>query len=298
LKKRIKVSTGDLKHVVDLLELMMKKQISEHQYKLNALKLRQVRAHQIMIFEWAVEFVNPEALDIVLEHWQKLKKGEISRVCDGTFEKTIGLLCAYTCERQQARGKPLLLSKFNKRWRYKQREELGEGTDMPYELTRNPAVIPRKRGKGKQAQAISSTRRDASHWEQQGRGRGSGRAGQAGRQAGGRAGGRAGVQAGGRASGRAVKAGRAGRGIGRQAGRGKEKEAAPIEVSSDDGVLSEISIATEDEIWVERAREKRRRQPTVKAAEAAKAKAEAEKAAMEKAAAAAAAQAEIDFWEL
>ena len=91
LKKRIKVSTGDLKHVVDSLELMMKKQISEHQYKLNALKLRQVRAHQIMIFEWAVEFVNPEALDIVLEHWQKLKKGEISRVCDFTFEKTMGL---------------------------------------------------------------------------------------------------------------------------------------------------------------------------------------------------------------
>ena len=45
LKRRIKVSTGDLKHVVDSLELMMKKQISEHQYKLNALKLRQVRAH-------------------------------------------------------------------------------------------------------------------------------------------------------------------------------------------------------------------------------------------------------------
>jgi hypothetical protein len=53
-----------------------------------------------------------------------------------------------------------------------------------------------------------------------------------------------------------------------------------------------------DEIWVEAAREKRRRQPTLKAAEAAKAKAEAEKAAMKKAAAAAAAQAEIDFWEL
>jgi hypothetical protein len=38
LKKRIKVSTGDLKHVVDSLELMMKK-------KLKALKLRQVQAH-------------------------------------------------------------------------------------------------------------------------------------------------------------------------------------------------------------------------------------------------------------
>jgi hypothetical protein len=157
LKRRIKVSTGDLKHVVDSLELMMKKQISEHQYKLNALKLRQVRAHQIMIFEWAVEFVNPEALDIVLEHWQKLKKGEISRVCDFTFEKTMGLPCAHTCERQQARKKPLLLSKFNKRWRYRQREEPGEGTDMPYELTRNPAVIPRKRGKGRKGQRQAGT---------------------------------------------------------------------------------------------------------------------------------------------
>jgi hypothetical protein len=79
------------------------------------------------------------------------------------------------------------LSKFDKRWRYKQREELGEGTNMPYELTRNPAVIPRKRGKGRQTQAISSTRRDASHWER-GRGRGRGKAGQAGRQVDGQAG--------------------------------------------------------------------------------------------------------------
>ena len=30
LKKRIKVSIGDLKHVVDSLKLIMKKQISEH----------------------------------------------------------------------------------------------------------------------------------------------------------------------------------------------------------------------------------------------------------------------------
>ena len=113
----------------------MKKQISEHKYKLNALRLRHVRAHQIIIFEWAVEFVNLETLDIVLEHWQKLKMGEISRVCDGTFEQMMGLLCTHTCEQQQARAKPLLLSKFNQRWRYKQQEEPGEGTDIPYELT-------------------------------------------------------------------------------------------------------------------------------------------------------------------
>ena len=46
----------------------MKKQKSENQYKLDALKLWKVQAHQIMIFEWAVEFVNLEALDIVLKH--------------------------------------------------------------------------------------------------------------------------------------------------------------------------------------------------------------------------------------
>ena len=192
----------------------------------------------------------------------------------------MGLPCAHTCEQQQARAKPLLLSKFNQRWRYKQREEPGEGTDMPYELTRNPAIILRKRGKGRQAQAMSSTRRDHSHWEQQGRGRGSGRAGQAGRQVDGQAG-------------RRVR--RAGRGIGRRVGNGKGKEAAPIEVSSSDDVLSEKSIATEDEIWIEKAMEKRRRRPTIKAAEAAEAKAEAEKAAIQKAAEA---QAEIDLWEL
>jgi len=107
--------------------------------------------------------VNPEALDIVLEHWEKLKKGEISQVCDGIFEKTMGLPCAHTCQQQQALGKPLLLSKFDKRWRYKQQEEPGEDIDIPYKLTRNPAVIPQRRGRGKQVQAMSSTQRDPSH---------------------------------------------------------------------------------------------------------------------------------------
>jgi len=51
LKRRLKVSIGDLKHVVDELELMMRKQISEHKYKLNSLKIRHVQAHQIMLFE-------------------------------------------------------------------------------------------------------------------------------------------------------------------------------------------------------------------------------------------------------
>jgi hypothetical protein len=71
---------------------------------LNALKIRQVKAYQIMLFEWAVEFVNPQAFGKVLEHWEKLKKGELSQECDGTFEKTMGLLCAHTCEQQQACG--------------------------------------------------------------------------------------------------------------------------------------------------------------------------------------------------
>jgi hypothetical protein len=75
----------------------------------------------------------------------------------------MGLLCAYTYKQQQACKKPLLLSKFNKRWQYRQQEEPREGTNMPYKLTRNLVVIPQKRSKGKQAQAISSTRQDASH---------------------------------------------------------------------------------------------------------------------------------------
>jgi hypothetical protein len=51
-----------------------------------------------------------------------------------------------------------------------------------------------------------------------------------------------------------------GKGIGRQASRGKGKETTHIEVRSDEDILSEKSIATEDKIWVERAMEKRRGQ--------------------------------------
>jgi hypothetical protein len=60
----------------------------------------------------------------------------------------MGLLCAYTCEQQQARGKPLLLSKFDKRWRYKQQVKERGNIDIPYKLIRNLAVIPRRKGRG------------------------------------------------------------------------------------------------------------------------------------------------------
>lgn len=82
----------------------------------------------------------------------------------------MGLLCAYTCKRQQACGKPLLLSKFDKRWRYKQQVEEGEDIDIPYKLIRNLAVILQRKGRGPARQAVSSTTQDLSHFEL-GRGR-------------------------------------------------------------------------------------------------------------------------------
>jgi len=158
----LKVSTGDLKHVVDTIEMLVIKQVDEYKYQLNALKIRLVRAHQIPLFDWAVEYVLLEALDLVLDYYKKLKEGKISQECDGVFERTMRLPCAYTCKKRQTQGKPLLLASFHKRWRYSNQTVPNEDIDIPYELTRNPAIIPRKRRKGSR-QAISSTRRDPSH---------------------------------------------------------------------------------------------------------------------------------------
>jgi hypothetical protein len=51
LKIYIKVSTGDLKHVVEACERLMKKQIKEHLYALEKSRLQYVRVHDIMLFE-------------------------------------------------------------------------------------------------------------------------------------------------------------------------------------------------------------------------------------------------------
>jgi len=51
LKRYLKVSTGDLKHVVDALERLMNKQIKAHTYLLEKSRVQHVRAHQIMLFE-------------------------------------------------------------------------------------------------------------------------------------------------------------------------------------------------------------------------------------------------------
>ena len=259
----------------------MKKQISKHKYKLNALKIRHIRAYQIMLFERALEFVTLEAFNLVLDHQEKVKKGEILLECDRVFSKTMSLPCGYKCELQQAQEKPFLLSRFNKRQQYIQRTEANEGINIPYELIRNPAIILRKRKRGRQA--VSSTRRDPSHWEvEEGRGRGRGR-------------GRGKERGRGRGRGTRGRA-RGANNIGR--GRGKGKVVAPIELSSDDSkasaVLSESSDPTEFEIYVEAAREKRMRMPSLKEREneAARAEAEATKAK------AAEEQAEKDFWGL
>jgi hypothetical protein len=102
LKRALKVSTGDLKHIVDTMELLVIKQVDEYKYQLNALKIRLVPAHQIPLFDWAVEYVLPTALDLVLDNYKKLKEGEISQECSGVFETTMGLPCAHTCEKRQA----------------------------------------------------------------------------------------------------------------------------------------------------------------------------------------------------
>ena len=68
LKVYIKVSIGDLKHVVDACERLIKKQIKEHLYALEKSRLRYVRAYNIVLFEWVVDYINPKALDMVLDH--------------------------------------------------------------------------------------------------------------------------------------------------------------------------------------------------------------------------------------
>jgi hypothetical protein len=45
--------------------------------------------------------VLPAALDLVLDNYKRFKEGEISQECSRVFETTMGLLCAYTCEKQQ-----------------------------------------------------------------------------------------------------------------------------------------------------------------------------------------------------
>src|SRR5580693_7290785 len=97
LKVYIKVSTGDLKHVVDACERLMRKQIKEHLYALEKSRIKHVQAHQIMLFEWVVDYVNPKALDMVLDHWDKLKEKKIPSSCNSIFERTMGLPCAHHC---------------------------------------------------------------------------------------------------------------------------------------------------------------------------------------------------------
>jgi len=141
-------------------------------------------------------------------------------------------------------------------WRYRQVRQANEDVEREFELTRNPAIIPRKRGRGSRIrEAASSTRRDLSHWEvaepsQRGRGRG-------------------------RPCGQPSTRGR-GVGIGRGRGRGRGRTVLPITIESDGSSSSSSNSDRENAVtheekerFIEQAREKRRREPTWKAAQAA-----------------------------
>ena len=54
---------------MDTVELLVVKQVDEYKYQLNALRIRLVQAHQIPLFDWAVEYVVLGALDLVLDNY-------------------------------------------------------------------------------------------------------------------------------------------------------------------------------------------------------------------------------------
>ena len=68
LKRYIKVSTSNLKHVVDICKRLIIKQIKEYRYQLERSQLQHVKAYSIVLFEQVVDYINPKALDPVLDH--------------------------------------------------------------------------------------------------------------------------------------------------------------------------------------------------------------------------------------
>lgn len=161
LKQGLQTSVGDLKTVVDEIDVILSGQRSDFTGKLQLAKIRiPIEFHKPFLAEIRSQITH-KALNKILAQFHKLsesqKPGGVLPPCTGAFRRTHGLPCAHEIETAlQSPERRLRLDQIHAYWRYKQptdhstreqREPVEEEDADPILSVQEPAIAGRQRGR-------------------------------------------------------------------------------------------------------------------------------------------------------
>ncbi|KAI0997729.1 hypothetical protein K3495_g10456 [Podosphaera aphanis] len=123
LKTQSGFSTGDLRTVVNSIELLLEKRLDDLRQKLSSAKNIITHQHRIPIFRKIINDVPAYGLWRVHSQYQKSLKslepnGLPLEICTGVFEMTMGLPCSHRIKELHLSGQVLQAEDLHPHWRY------------------------------------------------------------------------------------------------------------------------------------------------------------------------------------
>jgi hypothetical protein len=172
LKLYLKVSTGDLKMVLENIDLLLANMHKKHEAALAIDRDRISSRLQIPLFAEIVGKVTPKALLKILYQLELLDRPQGPGICYHSMSTSMGLPCHHQLQQiLQSKG-VVRLQDIHPHW-YLNRDISGtsDGIGLGDRLVRDPLVVVRNRGRPKgspnKRQPASSTRRDPSRFERE-----------------------------------------------------------------------------------------------------------------------------------
>ena len=99
LKRAFGTSNGDMLQCLDGIKLLLANKLHQHISRVNRAMTRFGDHHNIEPFRQLRRRISPEALNLMLKQWDKLRRGPELPACIGAFHRTTGLLCSHELQR-------------------------------------------------------------------------------------------------------------------------------------------------------------------------------------------------------
>lgn len=177
LKRGLMSSTGDLKTVVDSLELLLVNQYQDYVLAIESAKARLPHSLQLPLLRELVGHVTPFALLRILDQFHMLTRGGPLTRCTKTYTTTMGLPCVHKIQERVfdfTRGGVLALEDVHSHWRFEKSPVTRPGVEIdatstlmdPLLLIQDPAVV-RPKGRPSGARGRANRRQEEEEAEEE-----------------------------------------------------------------------------------------------------------------------------------
>jgi hypothetical protein len=185
LKSYLHTSTGDLKTVVDNIELMIGNKKDEFEAKLTRVTGSIKTKFRHPLLKDLVNFITPPALELVREQIrladaaavERERSGDVGKPCTNRFTTQYGLPCWHVIRSRRRSNTGLVLDDFDKHWHFVnpivpeidpiltiEEPVIRPHRDRPWGARNQPVPFPDEEQQNTQSHD-TSTRYEPSHWE-------------------------------------------------------------------------------------------------------------------------------------